>query len=209
MKNPFTHHRRLVLLLSVLIFLIAGGRWIGQSIDRGLQPKKVHRLGGGIKKYVRLPNVSDEYNDYKEWLINGLILSARPWSMEDAERLIAVLNDPPTEELLQRFVRDETTQKENERYMKYTLVMLTISDRIRYNDPMVHGVKKVLSQALVGRLDSPREDIQWEALRALFDAHLKVGPALRTKLVAMKLATDDPEFARTIQGYLDYFDRTQ
>lgn len=209
MKNPFIHRRLLVLLLCVLVFLVVGERWLGRSIDCVLQPAPVHRLGGGIKKYVRIPNVSDEYNDYMEWFIDGLILSPRPWSMEDAKRLIAVLNNPPTEELLQRFVREETTQTENEQYMKYTLVMSAISERIRYNDPMAHGVKKALSQALVDKLDSPRQDIQWEALRALFEAHLKVDPALRAKLVAMKLATNDPAFATAIQGYLNYFGRRQ
>jgi len=198
--------RRLALFLSVLVLLVIGGRWVGVKLRHGWQQAQVGSLGYGIHEYVPLANWSDEFNEYEDWFRNDLIRSSKPWTMDDAERLIATLANPPTEKFHQRFMREETSRKENERYMEYDGVMSSISERIRHNDPMALGVKELLSQTLLDQLDIPIEKTQLDAVQAVANARLVMIPIVRARLEALRLTTDDKRLADTIQAQLARFD---
>lgn len=205
-NRSMTTLQSIVVVLAGLTLFAVGGRWIGQEIRRGLREARSYGVGDGVSSYTRLPNVSDEINDHMDWLINGLVRSRQPWSMQDAGRLIALLDNPPSDEYMEGLMREDTTPNEAEWYLKYNLVMPAISERIRHNDPMELGVKETLSEKLVEQLDSSLVRAQLDAVRAVVNARLISIPIVRAKLVAIKLATGDKTLADTIQLQLEAYD---
>lgn len=170
--------------------------------------RETTRPGAGLARFERSDQLSDEYNDYSSWLENDLMHQRTPWTTEQADRLVAILDRSYTDEERAIATRKGATMKDNEPLLQFSFTEAAISLRLRHNDPIEHEARRMLIDALLARLDDPMWEIRLQAVADVVGARLPLDPAIRNKIESMM---EDPnaQVASNARNQLQNFDEIE
>lgn len=166
-------------------------------------------IGAWAEPFTPSPQLSDEYNQFAEWVWNEIVHMKQPWTPEIAERLAIVITDGYSEDYIENVAtRPGATIGDQEQIWRFGDAEGVVAERLRRDEPISPEARAILVMAMLDSLHHPHWRIRHSAVQAVCYARLVEDRPVRL-LVESMFNDPHPMVAANARKQLDYYDEIE